>query len=227
MIVDIARRISEQRERHILSLAKPHLAPDETVEHWVRIRPQTGRHEGYAFVTEERCLLVWASADDGGYRDVPWGEVVGWGISSRVGGPAVLLETESESQVFRVPVRTPGTAEKVRTFLGFLRKRAPEAGTEVQGAETSEVFRAHVPDSVEPERLDWKGQGRRVAITAFGFLALIAGLLMLALPGPGILVTLLGLAILATEHDWAKDLLAWSRRRLRDTRARLRDRSST
>ena len=224
--MDIARRISEQRERQILSLAEPHLDPEESVEHWIRIRPQTGRHEGYAFATRERCLLVWASADDAEHGNVLWAELISWGISSRVGGAAVLLETHAESRVFRIPVRTPGTADKVRAFLGFMRKRAPEHSAEIRIGDASEVFRAHVPETVEPERLDWKGQGRRVAITAFGFLALIAGLLMLVLPGPGILVTLLGLALLATEHDWAKDLQAWARRRLKDTTAKLRDRSS-
>lgn len=224
--MDIVRRISEQRERQIFSLANPHLEQDEEVEHWIRIRPQAGRHEGYAFATQKRCVLVWASANDSDHTDIPWGDVVAWGISSRVGGAAVLLETASESRVFRVPVRTPGTAEKVRAFLDFLRKHAPESSAELRGGETSEVFRADVPDHVEPERLDWKGQGRRVAVTALGLLALIAGVLMLVLPGPGILVTLLGLALLATEHDWAKDLLAWARRRYKDTTAKLRDRRS-
>ncbi len=211
----------------MLSLAKPHLGPDERVEHWVRIRPQTGRQEGYAFATQERCLLVWASANDSDHVDVRWDEVTAWGISSHVGGPSVLLETDSESRVFRIPVRTLGTAEKVQGFLDFLRKRAPEPNATVRPAEAFQEFRADVPDHFEPERLDWKGQGRRVAITAFGFVAVIAGLLMLVVPGPGILVTLLGLALLATEHDWAKDLLAWARRRFNDTRAKLRDRSST
>lgn len=224
--MDIAGRISEQRERQILSLAQPHLEPDETVAHWVRIRPQTGRHEGYAYATPKRCLLVWATANDDGHGDIAWKDVVAWGISSRVGGPAVLLETEAEARVFRIPVRTPGTAEKVRLFLDFLREQAPESIDDVRPGEEAD-FRADVPERVEPERLDWKGQGRRIAITAFGLLAVIAGLLMLVVPGPGILVTLLGLAILATEHDWAKDLLAWARRRFKDTRAKLRDRTSS
>lgn len=224
--MNIARRISEQRERQVLSLANPHLEPGEKVEHWVRIRPQSGRHEGYAFATAERCLLVWATTDEWGHTDIRWDELASWGISTRVGRPAVLLETASESRVFRMPVRTLGSAEKVRAFLDFMRKRAPDPGTELKVGEAAEEFRARVPEQVEPERLDWKGQGRRVAVTAVGLVALIVGVLMLALPGPGILVTLLGLAILATEFDWAKDMLAWARRRFKDTTAKLRDRSN-
>jgi hypothetical protein len=49
--------------------------------------------------------------------------------------------------------------------------------------------------------------GKRVAVTIAGFLVLIAGAAMLVLPGPGILVIVAGLAILATEYVWAQRLL--------------------
>jgi uncharacterized protein (TIGR02611 family) len=46
-----------------------------------------------------------------------------------------------------------------------------------------------------------------------GFTLLIAGVLMLVLPGPGILVILLALALLATEFAWAETLLHHARAR--------------
>jgi Putative transmembrane protein (PGPGW) len=49
--------------------------------------------------------------------------------------------------------------------------------------------------------------GKRVAVTIAGFLVLIAGAAMLVLPGPGILVIVAGLAVLATEYVWAQRLL--------------------
>jgi hypothetical protein len=49
--------------------------------------------------------------------------------------------------------------------------------------------------------------GKRVAVTIAGFLVLLAGAAMLVLPGPGILVIVAGLAILATEYVWAQRLL--------------------
>jgi hypothetical protein len=49
--------------------------------------------------------------------------------------------------------------------------------------------------------------GKRVAVTIAGFLVLLAGAAMLVLPGPGILVIIAGLAILATEYVWAQRLL--------------------
>ena len=48
----------------------------------------------------------------------------------------------------------------------------------------------------------------RVTIIATGFALVAAGLFMLVLPGPGILIILLGLALLAREFGWARRLLA-------------------
>ena len=53
--------------------------------------------------------------------------------------------------------------------------------------------------------------GKRVAVTIAGFAVLLAGLAMLVLPGPGIVVILAGLAILATEYVWAQRLLRIAR----------------
>jgi Flp pilus assembly protein TadB len=49
--------------------------------------------------------------------------------------------------------------------------------------------------------------GKRVAVTIAGFAVLLAGVAMLVLPGPGIVVIIAGLAILATEYVWAQRYL--------------------
>lgn len=49
--------------------------------------------------------------------------------------------------------------------------------------------------------------GKRIAVTVVGFAVLAAGLVMMVTPGPGIVVILLGLAILATEWAWAERAL--------------------
>ena len=54
---------------------------------------------------------------------------------------------------------------------------------------------------------------RRLIVFVIGSIVLIAGLLMLVLPGPGILVIIVGLAILATEFVWAERLLIRARER--------------
>lgn len=46
--------------------------------------------------------------------------------------------------------------------------------------------------------------GKRIFVTVAGSILLIAGGAMLVLPGPGFLVIAAGLAILASEFDWAE-----------------------
>ncbi len=48
---------------------------------------------------------------------------------------------------------------------------------------------------------------KRVIITVMGTTIIVAGVVMLVFPGPGWLVIIAGLAILATEYVWAKRLL--------------------
>ena len=50
--------------------------------------------------------------------------------------------------------------------------------------------------------------GKRVAVTIAGFAVLLAGVALLVLPGPGLLVIVAGLAILSTEYVWARRLLS-------------------
>ena len=50
-------------------------------------------------------------------------------------------------------------------------------------------------------------QAKRVVIVVVGFTVLLIGIIMIALPGPAILIIPLGLAILATEFVWAQRLL--------------------
>lgn len=56
-------------------------------------------------------------------------------------------------------------------------------------------------------------QGRRLVVAVMGGTVVLMGIAMLVLPGPGIVVILLGLALLATEFIWAKRLLLELRRR--------------
>jgi len=49
--------------------------------------------------------------------------------------------------------------------------------------------------------------GRRIAVTVAGFAVLLAGVVMMVTPGPGLLAIFAGLAILATEWAWAEKAL--------------------
>jgi uncharacterized protein (TIGR02611 family) len=49
--------------------------------------------------------------------------------------------------------------------------------------------------------------GKRIAVTVLGFVVLIAGVIMMVTPGPGVLAIVAGLAILASEWAWAERAL--------------------
>jgi tellurite resistance protein TerC len=60
----------------------------------------------------------------------------------------------------------------------------------------------------------------RVVKIVVGFLLLVAGVAMLALPGPGWLTIVAGLALLAAEFEWARRALD----KLKETAGRIRPR---
>ena len=62
---------------------------------------------------------------------------------------------------------------------------------------------------------------RRFFIIGAGFGVLAAGLVMVVLPGPSVLVIPTGLAILAKELNWARTALDKGRDIAKKTRARL------
>jgi uncharacterized protein (TIGR02611 family) len=68
-------------------------------------------------------------------------------------------------------------------------------------------------------------QTKRIVVTIVGLALLIAGGVLLVLPGPGILVVIAGLAVLASEYDWARDALEWVRERYKESARKLKARS--
>lgn len=53
---------------------------------------------------------------------------------------------------------------------------------------------------------------KRIAVTVVGAALVAAGLAMLVLPGPGILVVAVGFAVLGTEYAWAAAALERTKR---------------
>ena len=63
---------------------------------------------------------------------------------------------------------------------------------------------------------------KRVAVAVVGGVLVAAGLAMMVLPGPGILVIALGFAVLATEFAWAHHVLEAGKDRARKAADRAR-----
>ena len=58
------------------------------------------------------------------------------------------------------------------------------------------------------------GQAKRLVVIVIGFTILVAGIAMIVLPGPAIIVIPVGLAVLATEFIWARKLLVTVKERI-------------
>ncbi|MFJ4461408.1 MULTISPECIES: TIGR02611 family protein [unclassified Streptomyces] len=69
-----------------------------------------------------------------------------------------------------------------------------------------------------PLHLSWQ-----VGVFVVGFAVVVAGIIMLPLPGPGWLVIFGGMAIWATEFVWAQLVLRWTRRKVTEAAQRALD----
>ena len=72
-----------------------------------------------------------------------------------------------------------------------------------------------------PLKVVWdfiRRNSKRVAVTIAGFAVLLAGVVLLVLPGPGWLLIFLGLGILSTEYVWAQRMLATAKRKAEEAK---------
>lgn len=65
---------------------------------------------------------------------------------------------------------------------------------------------------------DWRSWWRPFWRIGLGTLIIIAGIVMLVFPGPGIVTIIAGLALMADEFPPAKRLLQWMRKRYENVR---------
>ena len=63
---------------------------------------------------------------------------------------------------------------------------------------------------------------KRAVVAVAGFALLAVGVVMLVTPGPGLVLIVAGLAILATEFAWAERVLGGAKRRAKEAAHRAR-----
>ena len=78
----------------------------------------------------------------------------------------------------------------------------------------------------KPDRIALRRGTRIVADTVLGYVILAAGIVLLVTPGPGILVVIAGLALLARHYRFADRLRRAAMRRISDAGMQLRARRS-
>ena len=62
---------------------------------------------------------------------------------------------------------------------------------------------------------------RQTWITVAGTVVVLIGLVLLILPGPGLVIIIAGLAILGTEFDWARRIMEPLKRQLEQAKTKL------
>jgi len=68
----------------------------------------------------------------------------------------------------------------------------------------------------------WRRHGRRLVVLVVGMALIAAGVALLVLPGPGVLVVFAGLAVLSTEFPAAQRATRWLGRKAKRTYGRMR-----
>lgn len=221
----IGKALAERREQSILAHAAPYLEEGEYVVHWARARSLTRRRDGFMFVTDKRCIVHWTGRDDGHFS-AAWTEVEGWGVDPDArGGPVVQLDHASGPAELQLRVSTAGMAASANDVLQFASDRITGARRDLQTA--TRRFRSWGDLTVTPQPRSLKDHTRRVLVTVVGLLLLVGGIAITPLPGPWSFPIILGgLAVLASEYDWAQDLLTWVKLKYKTTKEKLRTRRS-
>ncbi|MDQ4143710.1 MAG: PGPGW domain-containing protein [Actinomycetota bacterium] len=225
MIMGLTERFEDQRERTALGRAQPYLEEDEEILHWARVRHSDTRKEGFAYVTARRLLLRWQGRTADGHQEFRWEELRSWGIQPDAsGGPVLCVEADEQDAILQIPARSHGVARRVSDFLRHFARQAPSPSRALSGPD-KEGFEPHEDVEVTPQRRSALGQTRRILVTVIGLALIVVATLIIPLPGPwSILLTIAGLAVLATEYDWAQDLSDFLRDKYEDARRKIKAR---
>ena len=90
-----------------------------------------------------------------------------------------------------------------------------------EGAKVERALGSRAPEFIKARRalhLSWQ-----VGVFIVGLAVVVAGVIMLPLPGPGWLVIFGGMAIWATEFVWAQLVLRWTKRKVTEATQRALD----
>lgn len=221
----LAERFDDQRNRVAFNRALPYLDDDEEILHWARVLSSESRKEGIAYVTERRLLVRWQGRTSDGHQEFRWEELQAWGIEADAsGGPMLCVEADGEDCVVQLPARSRGVADRVSSFLHQFARRAPRPRRSLTKAD-AETFKPHESVQVMQERRTPLGQTKRIVVTVIGVALVVFAVLIIPLPGPwSILLSIAGLAVLATEYDWAKDVSDFLKDKYDDARTKIKAR---
>ena len=220
--------VHERREKLILGNAYHLLDEDEDIVHWVRISQPGTRRQGFAFMTPRQVIVHWngRSSENTNFF---WSDVKGWAVSVRSQrGCLFAAQGDDFDLLLELPADTHATAHRVNDFLRRFARLAPSSGGRPDSVQSRDKNAEWISDGeIEVSRVSRSPVelARRIVVTCIGVALIITGILIIPLPGPwSFPIQLLGLAILASEYDWAKDGLMWTRKQYAKVKAEIRKR---
>ncbi|MFC9131711.1 TIGR02611 family protein [Streptomyces sp. NPDC057099] len=104
---------------------------------------------------------------------------------------------------------------------GEVAMASDETGTDEVGSEQEQGLGSRAPEFIKARRalhVSWQ-----VGVFIIGLAVVVAGIIMLPLPGPGWVVIFGGMAIWATEFVWAQLVLRWTKRKVTEAAQRALD----
>lgn len=223
----IGHWIHEQREKLILGNAHHLLDHDEDVLQWVRVADTSSRREGFAFVTPRRVIVHWNGRRA---ENIPfeWDQIRSWAVDVNAArGPQLAVEGDGFDVNIKLPTDTHATAERVSDFFRRFARHAPKSDRHPTNARKTHTSDWRSDGEVEVARVPRTPleMARRIFVTLVGATIFVVGFIIIPLPGPwSFPIMLVGLAILASEYDWAKDGLMWTRKQYAKAKNQIRKR---
>lgn len=198
-------RVARFRERLVVGELRRGFAPDEQLLAWAHARVPEVRSPAVLVVTDQRCLVHVASVRDPDTQ-TPLGSLVRFDLD--------------QDQPDRVRVRLDGGDDEVVVELALDSRARSRAVGRVLGAlaqrdvGTPDSFDPSLSSPLPPVPRRMKDHARRVWVTVVGILVLLLSAVFASpfVPGPGALTAVAGIAILAREYEWARDLHVWANR---------------
>lgn len=216
------QQIAELRKRHIFGYVGEALRDDERVVEWARIRDPETKREGFVFLTDQRCLVAWRG-DESPAKAIGWDEIQAWGVDKAPRrGPVLFIDANDEHHFVQMQIGTKALALGASRLVRSFAQLAPPSPAR---PDELERFQPHADVELSKEKLSPREMTRRALITALGVLLILGGLVFGLVPGPGgVVLVLAGLALLASEYDWAQDALDWARRKYKQATRKIRER---
>lgn len=195
------------RERLVLGQVLRHLDGDDDLVAWTHAHVPGTRAPGVLVVTTHNCLVHVASSS------VP-------DVSTPIARLSAFQIHQRNHEFARI--RLVGDEGEVDVELALTNRVRSRSVGRVLSALTNrqvtapDTFNPSLTSPIPPMPRTVRHHARRVWVTILGITVLLVSALFASpfVPGPGALMAVAGIAILAREYEWARDLHVWAARQV-------------